>query len=127
MRRHSRSVLAGMIAVASALALAACGSSSSSTSSSSGSSSSSSSGSASAPVKTGGTVQFLYGVAPQSLDPGEDYTTQGAEINWVVYTGLTTYAHANGVAGTQLIPGLATACRSSTNGGKTYTATCARA
>ena len=49
------------------------------------------------------------GTFPQSLDPGKDYTTQGSETNWLVYTGLTTYAHANGVAGGKLIPGLATA------------------
>ena len=51
----------------------------------------------------------MMGVAPQSLDPGMDYTTQGAEINWIAYTGLTTYAHANGTAGTAVIPGLCTA------------------
>jgi len=42
---------------------------------------------------------FTYGVAPQSLDPGMDYTTEGAEVNWITYTGLTTYAHANGSPG----------------------------
>jgi peptide/nickel transport system substrate-binding protein len=63
------------------------------------------------------------GTPPQSLDPGLDYTTQGAEINWLAYTGLTTYAHANGTAGTKLIPGLATAIPTISNGGKTYTAT----
>jgi peptide/nickel transport system substrate-binding protein len=63
------------------------------------------------------------GTPPQSLDPGLDYTTQGAEINWLAYTGLTTYAHSEGVAGTKLIPGLATALPTISNGGKTYTAT----
>ena len=63
------------------------------------------------------------GTFPQSLDPGKDYTTQGSEVNWIVYTGLTTYAHANGAAGGKLIPGLATALPTITDGGKTYTAT----
>jgi peptide/nickel transport system substrate-binding protein len=63
------------------------------------------------------------GTAPQSLDPGLDYTTQGAEINWLAYTGLTTYAHANGVAGTKLIPGLGTTLPKISGGGKTYTIT----
>ena len=41
---------------------------------------------------------MAQGVFPQSLDPGLDYTTQGAETNWLVYTGLTTYAHSSGLA-----------------------------
>ncbi|HWE15305.1 MAG TPA: ABC transporter substrate-binding protein [Solirubrobacteraceae bacterium] len=65
----------------------------------------------------------MEGTAPQSLDPGFDYTTQGAEVNWIVYTGLTTYTHANGIAGTKLMPGLATSLPKITDGGKTYTVT----
>jgi peptide/nickel transport system substrate-binding protein len=63
------------------------------------------------------------GTAPDSLDPGFGYTTQSWEPNWLAYTGLVTYAHANGVAGTQLIPGLATALPKITDNGKTYTVT----
>jgi peptide/nickel transport system substrate-binding protein len=111
--RPKRHVLTALAAVVSAVAVGACGSSSSTTSSSA---------TTSAP-KTGGTVTFLFGTAPQSLDPGLDYTTQGSEINWLRYTGLTTYAHANGTAGTALIPGLATALPVISNGGKTYTLT----
>ena len=114
MHRPKRYVLTALAALVAALVVGACGSSSSTTSSST---------SSTAPAKSGGTVNFLYGVAPQSLDPGLDYTTQGAEINWLAYTGLTTYAHANGTAGTALIPGLATALPVITNGGKTYTFT----
>ena len=66
---------------------------------------------------------MLMGTAPQSLDPGLDYTSEGAEVNWLVYTGLTTYRHANGTAGTELIPGLATALPVISDGGKTYTVT----
>ena len=116
MKRRRKSALTVALALVSALVVAACGSSSSS-SSSSGAASSSSGG------KSGGTVTLLMGTAPQSLDPGLDYTTQGAEINWIAYTGLTTYAHANGKAGTVLIPGLATAMPAISDGGKTYTAT----
>jgi peptide/nickel transport system substrate-binding protein len=68
-------------------------------------------------------VTLLEGTYPQSLDPAKDYTTQGAEVNWIVYTGLTTYAHANGTAGTKLIPGLGTTLPKITDGGKTYTVT----
>jgi peptide/nickel transport system substrate-binding protein len=63
------------------------------------------------------------GTAPDSLDPGFGYTTQSWEPNWLAYTGLVTYAHASGVAGTQLIPGLATALPKITDNGKTYTVT----
>jgi peptide/nickel transport system substrate-binding protein len=66
---------------------------------------------------------MLMGTPPQSLDPGLDYTTQGSEVNWLVYTGLTTYAHASGAAGGQLIPGLGTGLPVISGGGKTYTVT----
>ena len=63
------------------------------------------------------------GTAPDSLDPGFGYTTQAAEADWISYTGLVTYAHANGQAGGQVIPGLATALPVASADGKTYTAT----
>jgi peptide/nickel transport system substrate-binding protein len=108
-----------------ALVVAACGSSSKSSSSSSGGGSANTSSSSSSGSSGGSTptVNLLEGTFPQSLDPGKDYTTQGAETNWIVYTGLTTYAHKSGIAGGQLIPGLATALPKITDGGKTYTAT----
>jgi peptide/nickel transport system substrate-binding protein len=121
MRKYNRSLWAA-VAVFAAFALAACGSSSNTTTTSAASATTSTPAS-SAPAKSGGAVTFLYGVAPQSMDPGMDYTTQGAEINWVVYTGLTTYAHANGTAGTKVIPGLCTALPTVSDGGKTYTCT----
>jgi peptide/nickel transport system substrate-binding protein len=69
------------------------------------------------------TVQMLEGTPPQSLDPGLDYTSQGSEVNWLVYTGLTTYAHKSGAAGGDLIPGLATALPVISDKGLTYTMT----
>jgi peptide/nickel transport system substrate-binding protein len=63
------------------------------------------------------------GTAPDSLDPGFGYTTQAAEADWLSYTGLTTYTHANGQAGGQVIPGLAAGLPIVSDGGKTYTAT----
>jgi peptide/nickel transport system substrate-binding protein len=63
------------------------------------------------------------GTAPDSLDPQSGYTTQAAEADWLAYTGLLTYAHANGEAGTQLIPGLATALPQISSDGLTYTVT----
>src|SRR5213082_991084 len=99
MRRLSRSALMAVVAAGSVIVIAACGSSSSS------SSSAGNSGAA----KKGGTITLVMGTAPDSLDPGFGYTTQAAEPDWLSYTGLVTYAHTNGKAGTKLIPGVTTA------------------
>jgi len=116
-RRHKKPLCSAALALASVVALGACGGSSSSSSPSGGSGSGSSGG------KSGGTVTLAMGTAPDSLDPGKGYTTQAAEPDWLAYTGLVTYAHANGQAGGQVIPGLATSLPKISNGGKTYTAT----
>jgi peptide/nickel transport system substrate-binding protein len=124
LKRYVRPLAVVLLVAITALVVAACGSSSKSSSSSSGGGSANTSSSSSG--SSGGstpTVNLLEGTFPQSLDPGKDYTTQGAETNWLVYTGLTTYAHKSGIAGGQLIPGLATALPKITDGGKTYTAT----
>jgi peptide/nickel transport system substrate-binding protein len=60
---------------------------------------------------------------PNSLDPQSGYTVSAGEADWLVYTPLLTYAHKSGVAGTKLIPGLATSLPNISNGGKTYTLT----
>jgi peptide/nickel transport system substrate-binding protein len=114
-RVHKRVSVMLLLGVLAALAVAACGSSSSSKTSKTSTTATA--------AKNGGTVHMVEGTFPQSLDPGLDYTTQGSEVNWLVYTGLTTYAHANGVAGTKLIPGLCTALPTISDSGKTYTCT----
>jgi len=88
-----------------------------------GSSSSTSSGSSSSSKSSASMVTLVEGTAPDSLDPGMSYTSQGWEPLWLTYTGLVTYAHASGAAGTQLIPGLAATLPVISDGGKTYTAT----
>lgn len=109
-----RSVLVvGVLSVGAGLGVAACGSSSGN----GGTSSTTSSG------KTGGTANVLMGTAPDYLDPQRAYTTQGAEVHWISYLGLYTYAHENGVAGSKVIPGLATDFPQVSNGGRTYTVT----
>ncbi|MFZ0091869.1 MAG: ABC transporter substrate-binding protein [Solirubrobacteraceae bacterium] len=124
MKRYVKPLAGVLLAAVAAFAISACGgSSSSSSSSSSAAGGSATSTAASSGAATGGTVNLVMGTFPQSLDPGLDYTTQGAETNWLVYTGLMTYRHAAGLASTQLIPGLATALPAITDGGKTYTAT----
>jgi len=70
-----------------------------------------------------GTVTVLMGTAPDSLDPGLGATTQSYEATWISYTGLVTYAHASGEAGTRLIPGVAESLPTVSADGKTYTFT----
>lgn len=60
---------------------------------------------------------------PDSLDPQVGATTTSAEATWNVYLGLYTYAHANGTAGTKVIPALAAALPKISDGGKTYSLT----
>jgi peptide/nickel transport system substrate-binding protein len=126
-QRHRRFVLAILLAGVSVVVLSACGSSSSSSSTAStpaGSTSTpASTSTATTTGKSGGTITLVEGTAPDSLDPGMGYTTQAAEADWIAYTGLTTYAHTNGPAGGQVIPGLATTLPTVSSDGKTYTAT----
>jgi peptide/nickel transport system substrate-binding protein len=71
--------------------------------------------------KAGGTATVLMGTAPDSLDPQYGYTTQAAEPDWLAHTPLLTYAHAEGEAGSKLIPGLADALPQVSSDGLTYT------
>ncbi|HXC46148.1 MAG TPA: ABC transporter substrate-binding protein [Solirubrobacteraceae bacterium] len=100
-RRALNSSIATSLALALALALGACGGSSG--------------------TSGNGPISVLMGTAPDSLDPGLGATTQSYEATWLTYTGLVTYAHASGEAGTKLIPGVAQSLPTVTDGGKTYT------
>ena len=123
MRKYKRSLWAA-VAVLVALALAACGSSSkSSTAASSASSSGSSTATATSTSKAGGAATVVEGTFPQSLDPSIDFTTQGGEVHWLTYLGPYSFAHATGTAGTAIIPSMATALPTVSDGGKTYTFT----
>jgi peptide/nickel transport system substrate-binding protein len=114
MRLRPAAVGAGLLAIT--VGLAACTGSSGSSGSSAGSAGSS----ADAP---GGTLSVVQGTAPDSLDPQFSFTTQGAEADTMVYTPLLQYAAQSGTAGTQLIPGLATALPTVSPDQKTYTLT----
>ncbi len=107
MRRQIRLAAWVAAAVATTFVLAACGSSSKSSSSTS--------------AKGGGTVTITFGTAPDTFDPGGFETTQAGEAAQPVYIPPYTYAEANGVAGTKIIPGLATALPKISPDGKTYT------
>jgi peptide/nickel transport system substrate-binding protein len=108
MRRNTgRLLLAGTAGLA--LVLSACGSSSSSGTKSS--------------FAPGGTLKVSMGSPPESLDPQVGYSSESEEADWIVYTGLLTYAHDNGATGSKLIPGLATALPTVSDGGRLYTLT----
>jgi peptide/nickel transport system substrate-binding protein len=114
--KNSRVASGLALALATAAVLSACGSSSNNSSTAGTSSTSGSSGG-------GASATVVMGTAPDYLDPQLGYTTQSAEATYVTYTGLVTYAHANGAAALTVIPGLATAVPTVSADGKTYTAT----
>jgi peptide/nickel transport system substrate-binding protein len=71
--------------------------------------------------KEGGTLTGSYASFPDYLDPALSYTAEGWTAMYNTYIPLLTYAHASGVAGSKVIPGLAKAMPKISNDGKTYT------
>lgn len=67
------------------------------------------------------TLDATFAVFPDYLDPSLSYTLEGWTAMWETYVPLLTYVHADGTAGTKLIPGLARAMPKITDGGHTYT------
>jgi peptide/nickel transport system substrate-binding protein len=67
------------------------------------------------------TLQVTYAGFPDYLDPALSYSPEGWTAMWETYVPLLTYAHADGAAGTKVIPGLARALPKITDGGRTYT------
>lgn len=113
MKRYLRPLGASLLCGA-VVVVAAC--SSSATSTGSPGSTASSAGT------NGGTITIDAGTAPLSADQGLDFTTQGTELYSVVNTPLLTFQRGvSGVGGAKIIPGLAQALPTVTNGGKTYT------
>jgi peptide/nickel transport system substrate-binding protein len=83
-----------------------------------------SSGPSSDPSTSGGTPSTLrvtYATFPDYLDPSLSYSFEGWSAMWETYVPLLTYAHADGAAGTKVIPGLARAMPKIGDGGHTYT------
>lgn len=58
---------------------------------------------------------------PDYLDPALSLTLEGWSAMWNTYVPLLTYRHASGVAGTELVPGLARSLPRVGDGGRTYT------
>jgi peptide/nickel transport system substrate-binding protein len=69
----------------------------------------------------GQTLIGTYTAFPESLDPGLSFSLEGATALQNVYLPLLTYAHANGAAGTRLIPALAKTLPRVDQGGRRYT------
>ena len=69
--------------------------------------------------KSGGEIR-IGTVGPDSYDPALFQTVQAVQPLQLVYTGLTTYKHADGEAGGEVIPGMAEGLPKVTDGGKTY-------
>jgi peptide/nickel transport system substrate-binding protein len=112
MKRYVKPLAASLLTGAVVVVLGAC------SSSSSPSGSPASTGGA----KNGGTITIAAGTAPLSADQGLDFTTQGTELYSVVNTPLLTFKRGvQGVAGSQIVPGLAKSLPTVSNGGKTYT------
>ena len=73
----------------------------------------------------GGEMTLAQTSQPDFMDPALSYTVNGWEPMWIVYTPLLTYAHEEGTAGSELIPGLAEDLPEVSSDGKTYTFRCA--
>lgn len=70
-----------------------------------------------------GPATVVEASAPSSLDPQLGATTSSTEATWNAYLGLYTYAHADGSAGTQVIPALASGMPKISDGGTLYSTT----
>jgi peptide/nickel transport system substrate-binding protein len=73
-------------------------------------------GASAQPVFKGAYTSF-----PDYMDPQLSYTAEGWTAMYDTYIPLLTYRHAEGKAGSEVIPGLAKALPKITHGGKTYT------
>jgi peptide/nickel transport system substrate-binding protein len=67
------------------------------------------------------TLKVAYGGFPDYLDPALSYTAEGWTAMYDTYIPLLTYRHADGRAGSQVVPGLARAMPKIGDGGRTYT------
>src|SRR5664279_2549969 len=101
MKRPAAFIAAAAISVGVVLCLAACGSSSSA-------------------GKDGGTLRVTYASFPDYLDPALSYDTESYTAMYDTYIPLLTYAHADGKAGSKVIPGLAKAMPKASAGATTY-------
>jgi peptide/nickel transport system substrate-binding protein len=100
MRKLGASVMVLGLSAVIALGLAACGKSAG---------------------KEGGTLTISFASYPDALDPQFSYTLEGWTAMYDTYIPLLTYAHDEGEAGSEIVPGLAESLPKVTDGGKKYT------
>src|SRR6266705_5071442 len=100
----------GAAVAALALTAAACG----------GSSSSSNTSTSQGAAHKGGTFTILANQSFGVADPAQNYTLEQWQLLIDTHDGLTQFARVGGVAGTKIVPDLATALPTPTDGGKTY-------
>jgi peptide/nickel transport system substrate-binding protein len=65
-------------------------------------------------------ITVLTRSVPPSLDPAVAFGQRAMAADWLAYTPLLSYAHARGVTGTRLVPGLATDMPVITDSGTVY-------
>jgi peptide/nickel transport system substrate-binding protein len=88
---------------------------------------SSSSATASAPLapydakKAGGTVTLVAAAAAGTLDPKVNYTAEYWQLYQATYDGLLTFSYGSGATTFNVVPDLAEALPTMSNGGKTLT------
>src|SRR3954454_6104240 len=70
--------------------------------------------------KTFPEFRIVYDTGTDYLDPGLSYTVQGWGAMWHVYLPLLTYKDVAGPQGATVVPALAEALPTISNGGKTY-------
>jgi peptide/nickel transport system substrate-binding protein len=99
-----------------ALAAAACGSSGQP----------SGSATSSAAARKGGTFTILANSAFGVADPAQNYTLEEWQLLIDTHDGLVQFQRVSGVAGTKLVPDLATSIPTPADGGKTYVFTIRR-
>lgn len=130
--RYQKRIVALALAAGAALIVAGCGGGTKGGQSSAGTAPSltgaapSSTGAAPSPVASNAQRPFAnfriaYDNGIDFLDPALSYTTEGWSIMWNVYLPLLGYPHVNGTRGSTLVPYLAQALPTISDGGKTYT------
>ena len=72
----------------------------------------------------GGTLSAGIPDNPDHLDPALSYTNEGWEILEATNNGLLTFKKAAGGAGAQIVPDIATAMPTVTDGGSPTPSTC---
>src|SRR5215210_6156349 len=69
----------------------------------------------------GGTLKLVAKAAGGTIDPHVNYTLQYWQLYQATYDGLLAFTKAGGNAAFDVVPDLATAIPTPTNGGKTWT------